>query len=130
MFCLPFDVFGVALCELVYLRQAVNAVCPKNSLCKENHLMVLGRNSAILCILNSIQYSIFVKLNWCVIVRGRFRMILTYCFKIRLKIFQFCQTILRDKINFMMCNQLTWNCCLITYIQVILKAGTLMTLLM
>ena len=31
--CLPFDVFGVALGELVYLRQAVNEARPKISPC-------------------------------------------------------------------------------------------------
>ena len=63
MSCQLFDVFGVALGELVYLQQAVNEVRPKISPCIETLLVCLGQSNTILCIL----YSIFVNnLNWCV----------------------------------------------------------------
>ena len=46
----------------MHLRQAVNEVGPKMSLCGEKFLVRLVQSNAILCIL----YSIFVnKLNWC-----------------------------------------------------------------
>ena len=61
---LPFDIFHVVLCELGYLRQSLNEVTLNISPCGENLLVVLGQSNAILCILYSILYRIFVtKLN-------------------------------------------------------------------
>ena len=64
IFCLPFDIFDVVLCELGYLRQSINEVTLNISHCGENLLVVLSQSNAILCILYSILYSIFgTKLN-------------------------------------------------------------------